>query len=300
VVQRSRVDMCVQAPIEALGSQGHRKGDASDMAAWIRAATKSQISGGDAAAYAQVLIDSGFDSVELLSGLGEDLDERIGEWIPTVIHRRLLKNAIRSLPESSAPAAASLAAVAAENATDEAIAKESTEDPPAVLMLKLHVSGPTEPICSVSLDAASSLGELKAAIAKSSSISTLTQRLFYGTKELVGEGSLADLLPLRALEEELIVVRRSPSEIAELDEDALSEPWDLGKSTLSFDDFDSDWSDEDHNSDLEEVAMEERQMGQAGFPLDAEGWRRSYQRQQGGRRAFFGQPGLQPDGDRVR
>merc|ERR1719189_3129005 len=92
----------------------------------------------------------------------------------------------------------------------------STEASPAALVLKLHVNGPGGPICSVSLDAASKLDELKAAIADSSGIPSMAQRLFHGTEELGTEGTLAGLLPQGAVEEELLLVRRSPSEVAEL------------------------------------------------------------------------------------
>merc|ERR1719220_2529374 len=115
-------------------------------------ATRSRISVKTAATYAQLLVDAGFDRVELLSGAVEDFDEGIGERIPSVIHRRLLKSAVRSLAESAALAEAAPAAMAAE-----AMTNTSTEASPAALALKLHVNGPGGPICSVSLDAASKL-----------------------------------------------------------------------------------------------------------------------------------------------
>merc|ERR1719512_171117 len=85
-------------------------------------------------------------------------------------------------------------------------------------MLKLHVSGVGGPICSVSLDPASKLKELKSVIAASSGIPSVAQRLFHGTEELVGKAALAGLLPPGTLEETLLLVRRSPEEIAELGE----------------------------------------------------------------------------------
>jgi len=67
------------------------------ICAWIREATSSQISPKDAAAYAQLILDAGVDSVQALAAVGDDFDEKIAGNVESVIHRRLLKNAVATL-----------------------------------------------------------------------------------------------------------------------------------------------------------------------------------------------------------
>jgi len=187
-----------------------------DMCPWIRAATDSQIGAKTSAAYARLLADAGFDRVELLPDALDDFDERIGEMIPSIIHRRLLKRAVRSLVEAGAPCAAELAATVVEDATDDASTNASIQNSPAAPLLKLHVNGPGGPICSISLDPASKLDDLKAAIEDSTGIPVPEQRLFHEVDELSGEGALSGLLPPGSLEEDLLLVAWSPVEVAEL------------------------------------------------------------------------------------
>merc|ERR1712117_597910 len=138
----------------------------------------------------------------------------------------------------------------------------------AVLALKLHVSGPRGPICSVSLNAASKLNELKAAIAERSGIPSSAQRLFYGTEELTGRGALTGLLPPGVLEAELLLVRwsLSKSSLSEKDSDeednsdGLDSDSDLSNDSLDGLDSDSDISNYSLDSDDEAFRSRKRRM----------------------------------------
>lgn len=165
---------------------------------WIRAATRRKIREGDMVAYAQVFVDVGFDSVELLaSGAGnsEEFDEKIGDRIQSVIHRRLLKNALRSLAEAMSP-----------------VAVLHSEDGVEVHTKDVHVAGPGGHICAITVDARSTLQDLKARIEASSGIPAARQQLFHDVEELEAIGVLLEGEGVV----ELLLVRRAWTFVAGL------------------------------------------------------------------------------------
>lgn len=78
--------------------------------------------------------------------------------------------------------------------------------------LKFDVAGPGGHICTVGLEVAATLQDLKAAVEESVGIPIASQRLFHGTRELLGSAALGKLFPCGAHREDLVqllLVRRS-------------------------------------------------------------------------------------------
>merc|ERR1719189_1470874 len=111
------------------------------------------------------------------------------------------------------------AAVAGASPAQSGAAPFSTEDEEvrqAPSIMEVRVSGPAGRICTLMFEGPWTLQELKARIAESSGIPVVAQRIFHGVHELVDEGESAfeRLLRPEAHQDELLLVRRSPDEVA--------------------------------------------------------------------------------------